>query len=216
MQLPLAIAPALERRRDVVIDSYVETHREQYLSFAGAIAPDLASWSDVWDRLAFAILTANTQVAAAVAAFKAARGLLAGEEVSLAGLHGITAERERYVRTLPADWRVLAIRRLRRESWCDYRRRIRGSVEGLGFCKATYAACLLYPLEADVACLDTWMQRTYLGPGGFRALSADAYVELEGRVRRVGRRHGISTAIAQWAIWDWARGLGPTEQRFFS
>ena len=46
--------------REGLIDEYIQANRLKYITFARAIAPNLKDWGQVWDRLAFAILSANT------------------------------------------------------------------------------------------------------------------------------------------------------------
>jgi hypothetical protein len=59
---------------------------------------------------------------------------------------------------------------------------------------------------ADVACIDTWIQKTFLGHTGFRALSLKDYCEVEEKSRSYARKFDVNTFLAQWLIWDFARG----------
>ena len=88
-----------------------------------------------------------------------------------------------------------------------HRLRLRHDVSGLGLCKASFASALLEPMTADVACIDTHMQKVYFGSRGFRTLSLDVYLGAEAKVRAVGERHEVSTFVAQWLIWDHVRGV---------
>lgn len=203
--------------RDAAIDRYVREYRSVYCTYARHIRPDLRDWTQIWDRFAFAILTANTTVESAVNAFRLARSFrtLGIPYNARSAIVGVVPERFDYVSKLPTHSNIFTLRLRTDESWDAYRMRLARTVEGLAITKASYAACLLYPLQADVACLDTWMLRLLLGSQSFVSITIDEYKLLEQHVRIVARRHRISTALAQWAMWDWARTRYPTPQRFF-
>jgi thermostable 8-oxoguanine DNA glycosylase len=101
------------------------------------------------------------------------------------------------------------------QNWHGYRLSLQHRFRGLGLAKASFAVALLYPLEADVACIDTWMQKVFLGRESFKQLGLKDYMAVEARVRRYGRRFGVSTFLAQWMIWDHARGGKPNSHAIF-
>ena len=196
------------------VDWYMRQHRALYVGFARGIAPDLHRADDVWDRLAFAILTANTTVGAALRAFRIAR-LFRGLP-PVPPVQGIVPVRRAYVNRLPlGDAALFALLRRTDEPWPVYRGRLVASVPGLGLTKASYAACLLYPLDAEVACLDTWVQRVFLHTTSFIWLRRDEYEAVERELIQLARRHGVCLALAQWMVWDWVRGGRPTSQAEF-
>ena len=93
------------------------------------------------------------------------------------------------------------------ETWDEYRRRIERTVFGIGKAKASFACCLLYPLEADLACLDTWMLKHFhLPPEKNGRLTWEEYHEVENKVREYALAWGVSTFVAQWIVWDHERG----------
>ena len=95
------------------------------------------------------------------------------------------------------------------DTWQEYRRRLT-SLHGLGKAKATFAACLLYPLTADLACLDTWMmQHVGLPAEKNGRLTWPEYEQVEEHIRGYAREWGCNTFVAQWIVWDHERG---TEQ----
>lgn len=151
------------------IDRFMHANRNMYLTFAREITPDLRVWTHVWDRAAFAILTANAVVEDAVRAFHLARS---NDRIAprFWGVTGMTPQKADYVNALPRGDEVFALRKRRSESWDVYRLRLVVDVEGLALTKASYLACLLYPMRAQVACLDTWMQRLLLGTTHFVSL----------------------------------------------
>ena len=211
----LALPSVLEeetRARDAALTAYAVRYRPLYMQYACAIAPDLSRWEDVWDRLAFSILTANAMVHDAVTAFHQARQSRRG--VGFHGIAGMTPNKARYLNALPCGRPILRYRKRKDEGWLRYRMRLM-TIDGLGVTKASYAACLLYPLEAEVACLDTWMQKLLLGSKGFEWLTVDEYILAERRLARWARTVGINLALAQWIAWDWMRGDGPSPQRYF-
>lgn len=187
------------------IDLYITRHRATYRAMADSITPDTGQWGSVWTRAAFAILSANTHFDAAVAALEYCNRHRGKVDAGLLRYRMIPAK-VGYVNALPLGEPVLALTRQPAETFHAHRLRIRASVPGLGLCKASFFTALLEPLTADVACIDTHMQKVYLGHSS-RDISDGAYFVVEGKVRRVGKEHGVSTFLAQWAIWDYARGV---------
>ena len=123
----------------------------------------------------------------------------------------MTPGKAKWINAIPLDPRCLA--RQPGESHHEQRLRLVG-VPGLALTKASFAVALLDPLRADVACIDTHMQRVYLGYRGFKSLKLREYLGVESKVRGVAQRHRVSTFVAQWAIWDHARGKVTTHAIF--
>lgn len=206
------------RAQDALFDAYARRHAETYRQYAVAITPDLTHWRAVWDRVAFAILSANTGSAMAAFALHALRAER-DQSVRVESVPGITTDRLDYVRALPSGASAVTLLcRQPDEPWDLYRLRLRYDQRGLGITKASYAVALLYPLDADVCCLDVWMQRFLYRDRAhdFLWLNDDAYRALENRVRRIANGLPCSTALAQWIMWDFIRTGFPTPQDFFS
>jgi len=196
-------------------EEYVRSWKRRYVKMAKAIEPDRTRWQDVWDRVAWAILTANATYDSTRAAFALARADredVAG--VRWNGISGMTPAKVDYLAALHVHdgtfWYLrnhgVLVVGGGGESWDAYRLRLARSVRGLSLTKASYAACMLYPLEADVACLDTWVQKIFTWTSGFKSLSLAEYRAVEDQVRVIARRHGVSTALCQWMLWDCVRG----------
>lgn len=126
----------------------------------------------------------------------------------------MTPEKADYLNALPRGVHVFDLLKGSKESWDHHRLRLCVEIRGLALTKASYATCLLYPKAAQVACLDTWMLRVLLGTSRFEPLSYARYTELERVVSVYARRHRVPVCLAQWMMWDWARGT-TTPQRFF-
>ncbi len=191
------------------IQTYIDKNVSLYSEQAERIKPNLADPKDVWNRIAFSILSANTPFGTSVrglnysiACFNA--GIeLQGEALSeLGAMVPIKAE---YINVLPRDERIFQYLK-QREGWHKYRMRLRDSIKGLGIAKASFAACLLYPTVADLACVDTWLQKVFLGRTGFKTLGENDYINVENKVRELARAKGIHTFLAQWLVWDYRRG----------
>ncbi len=58
------------------------------------------------------------------------------------------------------------------------------------------------------------MQKVYLGHSSFKSLSRDVYRACEAKVRKVAKRFGVCTFVAQWLIWDHVRGKVETHAIF--
>ena len=213
----IAIEPVLTWERETteaMIHRYMAQHRATYIDYARAISPNLIRYQEIWDRFAFAILTANTTVPRAVSAFHFMRdgGLFEPKQLA-----GVTPDRVDFVRMLPrAQDGLMALLKHRSEGWTEYRDRIVRDVPGLAMTKASYAVCLLYPLRAEVACVDVWVQKLYFGYNTvFQSLTSDAYRQVEEWLGRYAIRHRVCLGLCQWMLWDFVRGRRPTRQDFF-
>lgn len=191
----------------------IRRHHRLYRGFARKIMPDLRDWRSVWERAAFAILTANTDVNTALTGLRRATRHLGFPPSEKRGL-SITPERVRYVNALPqGEQDVYYLLKQGPEPWHEYRLRLARTVEGLGITKASYLAGLLYPLACEVACLDTWMLKALGIARQFQSISMQSYLDGERQLRLVAGVANLS--LAQWIIWDWIRRRGPNPQDFF-
>lgn len=180
---------------------YAIGHSAEYINYASHIEPDRSDTSQVWERIAFAILTANCQFKSSVAGLQYARtckGRVQGHVLTRVG-GGMTQAKAGWLNSLPP---MLELLKQARETWTDYRRRL-ARVRGLGITKASFAACLLYPFEADICCLDVWMLRGLVESVPRRLTQ---YEHIEERVRAYARECDMPLFLMQWALWDWLRG----------
>jgi len=189
--------------RESLIDKYIQANRLKYVSFARTIAPNLQDWAQVWDRLAFAILSANTPFDDSVKALAYVTDHKGHASPSYLAVFKCVPAKADYLNLLPRGKRVFTLLKGDKEDWQAYRLRLFRTVKGLGLAKASFAASLLYPMTSDLACLDTWMQKHYLRRSSFKQLGQRDYVKVEARVRQVAKRNLLpSTFLAQWMIWD--------------
>lgn len=193
------------RERERAIHQFIETNAMRYQQFAARIIPHYESATQIWDRVAFAILSAHTPFNVAVRTLQHARKTRGHVSASLVQF-GMYPAKIAALNALPVGCEIFALLRDSREPWSEYRMRLSDTVRGLGLCKASFTAGLLYPTTADVACLDTHMQQHYLGAQIFRQLPRSLYEAIEQKVRDIGAAHGIKAFLAQWLIWDHARG----------
>jgi thermostable 8-oxoguanine DNA glycosylase len=196
---------------------YMTDNREKYLASARFIDSTVKDRDFVFSRIAFAVLSANTPFDASV---KALNYVL--ENAGAVSRHDIqeftcVPAKADYVNALHDACVADHTRFLRapRERWSDYRYRLQREVKGLGIAKASFAVSLLYPLTADVACVDTWVQKVFLGHSAFKSLGKATYEKVEAKIRSYARRVGVGTFIAQWLIWDHARGGLHNEHAIF-
>jgi thermostable 8-oxoguanine DNA glycosylase len=199
------------------IIGYMASNREKYEGFARFITPNLDIDADIFARIAFAILSANSPFDDSVKALNVAVKKYAKAVV-------IKSEDIVWFKMIPAKAKYLnrlarlnlqSLRRERDESWHEYRMRLKAKILGLGIAKASFAAALLYPLEADLACVDTWIQKVFLGNTGFKSLGIADYLLVEAKIRTYANCFGINTFLAQWMIWDHARGGSINEHAIF-
>ena len=193
------------RERQRLIDRYCVENRERYQGFATLVTPSYMDWKAVWSRLAFAVLSANALFDFAVKALGYANRNIGHAEVDTLANYGMVPAKADYINALPQGRATMDLLKWHAETWHTYRMRLT-KVKGLGLAKASFAASLLYPLEADVACVDTHMQKVYLGHAAFKSINLKTYLAVEDKVRKVAHRHSVNTFLAQWMIWDCVRG----------
>jgi len=187
--------------------AYLESNHARYRTFAERITPDLADKTQVYSRLAFAILSANSPFDDTVKALDVAMLKLGSLQPSDISRFKMVPEKAYY---LNRAYLQLELRQWQPKKnpldWQAYRLEVKDKFKGLHLAKASFTLGLLYPTTADVACIDTWIQKTFLGHSGFRSLNLATYVAVESRIRAYAKRFGIGTFLAQWLIWDFARG----------
>jgi len=191
--------------REKRIVGYIVENRELYEGFARAITPASYTREVIYSRIAFAILSANAPFEDSVKALNVAikrAGKLRPQDIVF---YKMVPAKAKYLNKL-WNMHLQGLCKQEIEGWHEYRMRLRASVKGLGLAKASFAAALLYPLEADVACIDTWIQKVFLGHQGFKSLGLGDYLTVEAKIRTYANCFGCSTFLAQWLIWDHARG----------
>ena len=191
------------------VQKYIYRNKARYQEQALRIVPDTRKASDVWNRITFSILSANTPFDTsvrglnyAIACFESNKELQ-GEALSELG--AMVSGKADYINELPRDERIFQYLK-GREGWHVYRMRLKDSIKGLGLAKASFTGCLLYPERADLACVDTWVQKVFLGRSGFKTLGIKDYLTVENKIRGLARENSIHTFLAQWLIWDYRRG----------
>ena len=204
----------VERKRAL---QYIRDHAAVYRGFAENICPDLSEPEHIWRRVAFAILSSRERFPSGCSAYQILKGFGSSKLASLspeclsASLKaaGIVYHRSKaqyllemtraFLEHAGGPW-------LKRdmETWPAYAERLE-AIPGLGITKARFLACLLYPMRADLACLDTWITKFFIRKGGI-ALSRTTYTRLERHLSHWGRVAGVSTFSAQWMVWDCVRG----------
>lgn len=203
------------------LEKYASLNRAKYLGFARYIEPTDYNSEEVYRRIAFSILSVQTpfdrgcEVFATIAGLswkdrenydilKAATAPLFYTETKATGLLCAASQCRKdhrlYLRDPDLDYTVSG-------AWDLYRRRIARDVYGLGKAKGSFLACLLYPLQADIACLDTWILRRFgFPPEKNGHLTWAEYLGIEKPIRKLAQKWDVSTFVAQWIIWDADRG----------
>ena len=227
LALSTITAHAFRQHREACL-RYMTAHRDEYATWAILITPDRTDPEVVWGRAVFAVLSARERFANGCAAFVAftrlGRAVVGNRSLAEVRAIGIAAglsmpnEKARRIRALgvflvnnggPA-WLLHTSHEAQQGQggWRAYRERLM-AVPDLARTKASFLACLLYPTEADCACLDTWILRVFAN--GTTTVNRPQYEAIERRIRQWGKLAGMaSTFVAQWAVWDHARGVQET------
>lgn len=194
------------KAKEKAIDRYVKANKKKYRDFALRITPDLDNPFEIWDRIAFAILSANTGFDQGVRALAYATECKGNAEADVLVKFGMVPRKAEYLNLLPVGSGIFELLK-GDETWNAYRLRLKKSVLGLGLAKASFAACLLYPLQADLGCVDTHICKIYLKVSQFKQLGIAKYLKVESKIRAIAIKASINTFLAQWLIWDHTRGL---------
>lgn len=197
------------------IFAYIAENREKYEGFARMITPTRVTSDILYERIAFAILSANAPFGDTVKALNVAireRGHVKAHDLAW---YKMVPAKAKYLNALHKLCTTDKLAKQFDETWHDYRLRLQREVKGLGIAKASFAACLLYPLVADLACVDTWIQKVFLGHSGFKQLGLTDYLIVESKIRTYANAFGMNTFLAQWLIWDHARGGVPNDHAIF-
>lgn len=214
LQIDAAIEAVEFNWRDS-LSRYMMQNREMYIGFAHLIRPTNFNAEEIYRRLAFSILSVQAPFARGCAAFasvcklnwrdrqkpkliRLAIGELIYKDVKTRGLVELA-------KVCDVFDPVIYLRHPN-QSWHEYRKQLADKVLGLGKAKGSFAACLLYPLEADLACLDTWMLKRFGAEELNGKIPWEVYLAIEAKVREWARRYDVPTFIAQWMIWDHERG----------
>lgn len=203
------------------LDTYARRNRGKYLGFARFIEPVHYSAEEVYRRATFSILSVQSPFDRACEVYHVVVGLTQAQRNDFDVLRVAVASL--LYAPMKATGLLLLVEQVRKDhrlylrdpeldytlpgAWDLYRRRLAREVFGLGKAKGSFLACLLYPLEADLACLDTWILRRFgFPPEKNGHLTWPEYLGAEVQIRKLARKWDVSTFIAQWIIWDCDRG----------
>jgi thermostable 8-oxoguanine DNA glycosylase len=196
------------------MNAYAKRYARKYRGYGNRMGRKaLSSEFEIRRRFAFAILSANAPWQESVEALRFAESF--GFDIpdsaldSFASFQMVPAKAE-YLRLLPKGKAIRGLLRGVGESWQEYRERLVKEVKGLGRCKASFSALLLYPTKSPLACIDTWVLKVYCGFTSFKSLGRKDYEAIESKIQAFGLRHGLNGALAQWVIWNAARGDDPS------
>jgi len=182
---------------------YAHANRQRYLGWAGAVA---ASPLTATARLEFAAISAHTPMRQAIAGWQAVQGIEGVSDMAEAlNAAGVIAPGKKagYI----AEYRRL--QPMPSYPYREYRRDMK--LPGLGYCKLSFACCLIDPFNSDVVCLDTHILQVYMGrrPGELdirKCYTCLAHYEyIEGQVLAEAAQVGLPPFCFQWAVWDWKR-----------
>jgi thermostable 8-oxoguanine DNA glycosylase len=85
------------------------------------------------------------------------------------------------------------------ESWTGWRDRLVKSILGLGKAKVSFALEMLYPVEAQVACMDTHLFQVY---GLDQSKDAKQYDTIEADWVDRSKERGLAPYMARCLYWD--------------
>lgn len=171
--------------------------RDRYEAWCSEL---LASPYSTQDKLEFAVLSAHTQFLISIAAFQATRAPQSLQDIAGAlDNAGVMNPRQKAVYL--TDLRALAPEPT--FAYSEYRAETK--LPGLGYCKLSFACCLIDPLRSDVVCIDTHVAKVY-GEDAVRLWRTPSrYEATEERLKAEATEVGLPPFAYQWAVWDWKR-----------
>ena len=190
---------------------YVTQNMGMYWDFLTEI--DNGPFSDI-EKMAFAAISANTAMDGAIDGFIATLNKVGVTEIAEALLFwGVNApyKKAAYVagiREVPdymmpnPDMDMVQ----QRELYVP-------EIAGLGYAKYSFAACLIWPFESTIVCIDTHMYQTltgripHKGVYGRSKKALSDYVELEDILRQEAAEIQAPMFLYQWAVWDLQRKI---------
>lgn len=196
--------PTIKPARRKAARAFLAQQRALFEVRCLTIEPDRTNEEQVRARVAFAILSANAPFGAACDALAACKAAdWQPSERALTACNMVPAK-ARYICALPRDCRTLLL--APGESWDAYRVRLQ-SLAGLGVCKASFAAALLYPTTCPFWVIDTHLCQLLFGATKFKPLGRARYRAAERYLDRLARGTGLAGFRAHWALWAWQSGI---------
>lgn len=180
--------------------TWADTNRSRYTEWLHRVYDSPYSPQD---KLEFALVSAHTPMSAAIAGWQATRNVWTIAELTVRlSANSVLAPRKK------ARW-ILELRTLRPDiqpDYKDYRREHK--LPGLGYCKISFAACLIDPLGSNVLCLDTHM---LWAVGCDKPASAQrhlaSYEAIESTLCAEAEKLDMPPFAYQWAVWDLTRAV---------
>lgn len=204
---PITLVPGDLKTIEQYIQALSQEDINRYSAYWSTITPK--THDDYFKRWLFAFLSVHTSWRANVKAYvKIDRedGMSEKDKLmklivaSRAGLHTRRTEGMWKFKNdfwaNPEDWY-----RKDGENWAEFRKRLMDRCLGLGYAKTAFAIELCYPLDSEVACLDTHMLQLY-GATSTPAPSASRYKELEKHWVDTCKKRGCPPPIARNIYWD--------------
>lgn len=207
-QSPLVVGQPTLNELDLVLE-----HNLPHAQAEAERVGQAESAPELFWRMAFAILSVHSNFGATCGAWQELRSLEVDCHYPMASL----AVLKRWPRVQYPGQKAKFLARLWDAIWqegecfwpdgltdCAYRGYIRESVSGLAWAKSSFAVMLVNPggRGVDVACIDTHMYRMFTGQPARGQIRGPEYLKLEGQVRGLAQRHGVSCSVAQHALWD--------------
>jgi len=87
----------------------------------------------------------------------------------------------------------------KKEAWTDFRNRTEKSILGLGMAKSSFAIEMIYPVEAEITCLDTHLFKAY---GLDQTKHRSQYNVIEKHWVDNSQRKDLPAYIARCIYWD--------------
>ena len=97
------------------------------------------------------------------------------------------------------------------EGWSEWRDRLAKKILGLGKAKTSFAIEMLFPLEAQVVCMDTHLFQIY---GLNQTKHSKSYNDIESDWLERSKKRGIAPYIARCLYWD--KNQGRKNSRYWS
>lgn len=126
---------------------------------------------------------------------------------------GLNKNRHRFLKAFALDFwsNPSEFTKAKNETWQQCRDRLEKRILGLGFAKVSFALEMIYPNEAQVACMDVHLYRAY---GLDQSRDSSLGRTIESHFVQMSKLWNCPPAIARAILWD--RKQNKTDSRYWS
>jgi hypothetical protein len=209
--------PTLKQAEDFFA-SITDSERESQSSYWEPLQP--INDSEIFQRFLFAFMSVHTSWKSNISGYKLIKNWwewinqwdILDSRIKESGA-GLYNNRVRFIKDFTQRYwsNPCFYKKAKGEAWATYRNRIERTILGLGMAKSSFSIEMLYPVTAQIVCLDTHLFQLY---GLDQTKDSKRYQEIEKHWVRMCFEYQVSPYIARCIYWD--RKQGYSNSRYWS